>query len=172
MGLKHIFKSEHVFKDFYCTKTVSKELSVTLVSAFFLNYRYHIRGFDWAISGTVSFLDPEHSSRCIRNFVISHCHCVQTLIIRGRANSYTSLSTLLKPPVRTGHIFFYMNLFPVKIHIYMYIYKIPTLKSSEYFSHICVVCHICQAPKISLIFLAIVKIQFYWGWFCIQFYFV
>lgn len=35
MGLEHIFKTEHVFKDFYCTQTVNKELVVTLVCAFF-----------------------------------------------------------------------------------------------------------------------------------------
>lgn len=35
MGLEHIFKTENVFKGFYCTQTVNKELVATLVCAFF-----------------------------------------------------------------------------------------------------------------------------------------
>lgn len=109
MGLEHIFKTEHVFKDFYCTQTVNKELVVTLVCAFFFflfDYRHQIRSLGWATSGIVSFADPQLSSNCIRNFAISHCHCVQVLNIWGRANSSTTLSTLLKLPPRTGHNFF------------------------------------------------------------------
>lgn len=41
--------------------------------AFFLsfNYRYPISSFDWATSGTVSFLDPEHQALC--HFLLSLC---------------------------------------------------------------------------------------------------
>lgn len=73
---------------------------------FLFDYRHQIRSLGWATSGIVSFADPQLSSNCIRNFAISHCHRVQVLNIWGRANSSTTLSTLLKLPPRTGHNFF------------------------------------------------------------------
>lgn len=134
-----------MFKGFYCTKIVSKELSVTFLCAFF-KLSILIRGFDWAISGTVSFLDPEHSSSCIRNFAVSHCHCVQTLIIWGRANSYTSLSTLLKLPIRTGHFFFFFFHESIShknayIYIYIFIYNHPEI-FWVFFTYLCSLPHL------------------------------